>query len=97
MGILIIICDFLHAALDDWGGRVERMPWINLQCRGILLIWIIVGQGPTVLVAGVGGSCLDIFLSLLSSFSCSLEEIPIWTEILFQRAVKPQSSNQSPG
>ena len=34
--------------------------WVNLQCRGILLIWIIVGQGPTAL-AGVGGGCLDIF------------------------------------
>ena len=24
-------------------------------------IWIIVGQGPTALVVGAGGSCLDIF------------------------------------
>ena len=37
--------------------------WVNFQCRGVLLIWIIVGQGPTALVIGAGGGCLDIFLS----------------------------------
>ena len=26
-------------------GRVMRGRWINFQCRGVLLIWIIVGQG----------------------------------------------------
>ena len=31
--------------------------------RGVLLIWIRVGQGPTVLAVGPGGVCLDIFLS----------------------------------
>ena len=35
--------------------------WVNFQCRDVLLIWIIVGQGPTVLAAGGGGHCLDIF------------------------------------
>ena len=35
----------------------------NFQCRGVLLIWIVVGQGPTVLAVGAGGSCLDIFSS----------------------------------
>ena len=29
--------------------------------RGVLLIWIIVGQGPTVLAVGAGGGCLDLF------------------------------------
>ena len=29
----------------------------------LLLIWIIVGQGPTALAVGPGGGCLDIFLS----------------------------------
>ena len=38
-----------------------RLSWVNFQCRGVLLIWIIVGQGPTVLAAGAGGGCLDIF------------------------------------
>ena len=42
--------------------------WINFQCRGVLLICIIVGQGPTGLAVGAGGGCLDIF-SLVYHFS----------------------------
>ena len=38
-----------------------RWCWVNLQCRGVLLTWIRVGQGPTVLAVGAGGGCLDIF------------------------------------
>ena len=38
-----------------------RRCWVNFQCRGVLLIWIIVGQGPIALVVGAGGGCLDIF------------------------------------
>ena len=48
---------------------------VNFQCQGVLLIWIIVGQGPTVLVVGVGRGGMDIFfsrLSFLCSFSLSL-------------------------
>ena len=46
------------------------MRWclVNFQCRGVLLIWIIVGQGPTALAVGAGGGCLDIF-SLVYHFS----------------------------
>ena len=33
----------------------------NFQCRCVLLIWIIVGQGPVALAVGAGGGCLDIF------------------------------------
>ena len=42
------------------GSRVVRWCWVNFQCRGDLLIWIIVRQGPTVLAVGAGGGCLDI-------------------------------------
>ena len=28
---------------------------------GVLLIWTVVGQGPTALAVGAGGGCLDIF------------------------------------
>ena len=45
-----------------------RWCWVNFQCRGVLLIWITVGQGPTALVVGAGGGCLDIF-SLIYQFS----------------------------
>ena len=62
-----------------------RWCWVNFQCRGVLLI--IVGQGPTVLAVVAGAGCLDIFFSRLSflfSFSLSLGDGPIQTEILSQ-------------
>ena len=45
-----------------------RRCWVNFQCRGVLLIWIIVGQGPTALAVGAGRGCLDIF-TLIYPFS----------------------------
>ena len=62
------------------GGRVVRWYWVNFQCRGVLLISIRVGQGPTALAVGAGGGCLDIFTLIypfLSSFSLSLGDGPI--------------------
>ena len=61
------------------GGRVVRWSWVNFQCRGVLLVWIGVGQGPTALVVGGGGGCLDIFTLIypFSSFSLSLGDDPI--------------------
>ena len=45
--------------------------WWYFQCRGVLLIWIRVGQGLT-----AGGGCLDIFLVYHFSFlSSSLWEM----------------------
>ena len=51
----------------DGGGRVVRWCRVNFQCRGVLLIWIRVEQGPTVLAVGAGGGCLDIFFSSIVS------------------------------
>ena len=34
------------------GDGVVRRYWVNLQCRRVLLIWIIVGQGPIALAVG---------------------------------------------
>ena len=42
-----------------------RRCWVNFQCRSVLLIWMIVGQGPIALAVGAGGGCLDIFLTSL--------------------------------
>ena len=50
------------------GGRVVGWCWVNFQCRGVLLIWIIVWQGLTALAVGAGGGCLDFF-SLVYHFS----------------------------
>ena len=48
------------------GGRVVRWSWVNFQCRGVLL-WMIVGEGPTALAVSAGGSCLDVLLSSIFS------------------------------
>ena len=64
----------------------------KLSVRGVLLVWMIVGQRPIALAVGAGGGCLDIF-SLIYIIS-SLGDGPIWTEILSQRAVKPKTTNQ---
>ena len=43
-------------------------------------VWIVVGQGPTALVVGAGGGCLEIFTLIypfLSSLSLSLGDGPI--------------------
>ena len=51
-----------------------RRCCVNFQCRGVSLIWLIVGQGPIALAVGAGGGCLDIF-SLVYLFSFFL---PLW-------------------
>ena len=58
---------------------------------------MIVGQGHFAFAVVAGGGCLDSFfshLSFLSSFTPSLGDGPILTEILDQRAVKPKATNQ---
>ena len=51
----------------------------KLLVPGVLLTWIIVGQGPSALAEGAGGGCLDIFSLIyhFSSFSLSLGDGPI--------------------
>ena len=51
---------------------------VNFQCWGVLLFWIIVGQGHIALAVGAGGGCLDIFSLIYHfSFSLSLGDGPI--------------------
>ena len=77
------LCQISFLSLPLWemthwlprGGRVVRWCWVNFQCRGVLLIWIRVGQGPTALAMGVGRGCLDIFTLVYPfSFFLSLED-----------------------
>ena len=42
-----------------------------MQRRGVLLIWIIVAQGPTVLAVGAGEGCLDIYSLIYHFFRLS--------------------------
>ena len=50
------------------GGRVVRWCWVNFQCRGVLLVWKRVGQGPTVLAVGAGGRFGHFLSSIISLF-----------------------------
>ena len=71
------LCRYIGAYMEllliiqnrDGGGRVVRWFWVSFQCRGVLLIWILVGQGPTVLTVGAGGivwTFFSLFFLLLS-------------------------------
>ena len=62
-----------------------RRCLVNFKCQGILLVWIIVGQGPTALAVGVDGGCSDIL-------SPTLGDGPISTEIMSKRAGKPNAT-----
>ena len=56
-----------------------RWCWVSFQYLGVLLIGIIVAQGPSVLAIGEGEGCLQ-FYSLVyhfCSFSLSLGDGPI--------------------
>ena len=85
--LLQFFCDITNGnSFQEGGGRVVRRCWVNFQCRGVPLILMRVGQGPTALAVGAGGGCLDIFtlvyqfsflLSVLFSFSLSLGDGPI--------------------
>ena len=61
----------------------------KLPVPGRPTIWMIVGQGPIALAVGALGGLFGHFYSPLfsfSSFSLSLGDGPIYTEILSQRA-----------
>ena len=61
-----------------WSGGAMVLG--KLPVPGRPTIWITVGQGPTALVVGAGGGCLDILTIIypfLSFFSLSLGDGPI--------------------
>ena len=88
---MLCIKNLLFLAIKwGWSGRVVRWCWVNFQCLGVLQIWILVGQGPTVLTVRAGGVIWTFFLSsiIFLSLSLSLRDSPILTEVLSQRAIK---------
>ena len=64
----------------------------NFQFRGVLLIWITVGQGFITLAVGAGGGCLDIF-PLIYLFSISFLSPSLW-ETARYRLKGPLNSKQ---
>ena len=53
---------------NSGGGLVERRCWTNFQCRGVLLVWMMVGQGLIALAVGAGWGLFGHFF-LSSIFS----------------------------
>ena len=79
------------------GLSIRALEQGSFQCRGVQLIWIIVGQEPTVLVGGANGDCFDVyfFSPILPLFCLPFSgDSSIWTERLSQRAVKLKTTNQ---
>ena len=61
------------------------MIWVNFHCWGVLLIWIIVGQGPTGPCSMCGWVLIGHFfscLSFLSSFFLSVGDGLIYRIVL---------------
>ena len=52
-----------------------RWPWENFQCRGVQLIWELVGQGPTALAVDAGGVGV-VWIFFISSVMFSLSFLP---------------------
>ena len=78
MKCFIAFGSILSHLLVGWSGGAMVLG--KLPVPGRPTIWITVGQGPTALVVGVDGGCLDIFTLIypfLSSFSLSLGVGPI--------------------
>ena len=77
---LCIVSFKIHFSRCYRGWSGGAMVLGKLPVPGRPTIWIKVGQGPTALVVGAGGGCLDIFTlnyPFLSSFSLSLGDGPI--------------------
>ena len=68
----------------------------KLPVPGRPTIWIIVGQGPTALVVGAGGGCLDIF-TLIYPFLSSLSLTARYRlKYCLKGPLSPKTTNQNP-
>ena len=84
--------------MSGGGGRVERRCWVNFQCRGDLLVWILVGQGPIALAVGAGRGVFGHFFSHLSFlfFSPSLwETVRYRLKYCLKGPLNPKTTNQT--
>ena len=69
----------------------------KLPVLGRPTILIAVGQGPTTLVVGAGGGCLDVFTLVypfLFSFSLSLEAARYRLKYCLKGPLNPKTTNQ---
>ena len=81
----------------EWGWSSGAMVLGKLPVPGRPTIWMIAGQGPTVLAVGAGGSCLDIFtlIYLYSPLSPSLWETARYRlKYCLKGPLNPKTTNQ---
>ena len=75
------------------------MVVVNFQCRGDLLICIIVGQGPIALAVGADGGLFGHFFlsSIISLLSPSLRETARYRlKCCLKGPLSPKTTNQNP-
>ena len=80
---------------EGWSGGAMVLG--KLPVPGRPTIWMIVGQGPTVLAVGAGGGCLDIFtlIYLYSPLSPSLWETALYRlKYCLKGPLNPKTTNQ---
>ena len=70
-----------HRFFSTMGRSGGAMVLVNFPVPGVLLNWIIVGQGPIALALGAGGACLDIF-SLICHFA--LPSPSLWEAVRYR-------------
>ena len=63
-------------------------------CWGDLLIWIMVGQGPTAIAVGAGGGCLEFFLSSIFSLFFLWETAQYRLKYCLKGPLSPKTTNQ---
>ena len=101
-----IPCMYFKYVVPMRGWSVVRRCWVHFQCRGVILLRIIVGQGPIALAVGAGGGLFGPFFPRLS-FSplspslwvgwlvgCFGFNGPLRQYFSLYRAVKPKTTNQ---
>ena len=88
---------FTFVIPSNWLGA-GRMVLGQLSVPGVLLIRVIVGQGPTALAVGARGGCLDIFSLIyhFSSFSLSLEDGLIKLKYRLKGPLSPKQPTNQP-
>ena len=106
-GIFTLIYPFSPLSPSLWEAARYRLKYClkgplkpnqptNLQCRGVLLIWIKVGQGPIALAIGADEGCLDIF-SLVSLFFLPLwETARYWLKHCLKGPLNPKHPTNQP-
>ena len=75
-----IMLKYISLTKPYWGWSGGAKVLGKLSVRGVLLVWMIVGQGPIALAEGAGGDVFGHFFShlcFLFSFSLSLRDGPI--------------------